>query len=273
MAIQSALQFGNPSVLNTPLPLVRRTPREFACLAVGFWVMFSELNEPSSGNLFYLNLAMAVGGTVIFASRFFLSRIAGVAAGCAAGAQWWIAREHAWQNALHSNWRAYACIAVVLVLASGDLVQRFDRGRAHGWWPNTWRHLDRFDLAAVRWSLYLLFMCSALIHKGYANYAGASLEEQVSWVPMHTAGLVVLCAMLAFGRRTALLVLPLLSLYTLFHMIPDGTIPGTTLFAPPKIFAHMAHVGQSALVIAAVAAGLSLYVAVRFVRGRLQFEP
>jgi len=269
MAIETAQQYLARDLWNTPVPGVRRTPRELLCLGVGLWILVSELGQPARGNLFYLNVALAVGFTCAFAMRFFLARILATTAAFAAGAQWWIGRQGSWAAPLDQNWRAYACFAVAVVLASPDLARRFDRGDFPRRWPNPWASMARLDLALVRWSLYLVYALTALVHKGYAQYLGSPIQARVDWVPTYTAAVGLASVALALGRRPALVALPALYLFALFHILPGPSPPGRAHLAPPQLFEAIPHVAQPALLIAAAGLVLSVWIAVRFVRKRL----
>ena len=93
---------------NTPVPLVQRTPRELLCLILGAWILHSEIGQPTNGNLFYVNVALAAIFTCAFALRFFLARMLATTAAFAAGAQWWIGREGAWAAPLEQKVRQVA---------------------------------------------------------------------------------------------------------------------------------------------------------------------
>jgi len=277
MALETTQQYLARDLWNTPVPLVQRTPRELGCLILGAWILHSEIGQPTNGNLFYVNVALAVIFTCAFALRFFLARMLATTAAFAAGAQWWIGREGAWAAPLEQNWRAHACLAVLAILAAPDLVGRFERGCVPRWWPNPWRSLGRMDLVLVRWSLYLLFMVAALVHKGYAQHqgsvinAGEAAKVAVDWVPVYTAALGLASIALGLGRRSALLVLPGLYLWTLFHILPRPAPAGQARLAPPLIWEHMPHAAQPALLIAAVGLVLSVWLAVRHLRGQLEW--
>jgi hypothetical protein len=274
MAIETAQQYLARDLWNTPVGWVRRTPREVLCFALGIWILSREVAQPSSGNLFYVNVSQPVIFTCAFALRFFLARILATTAAFAAGAQWWIGRQEAWSAPLEQNWRAYACLAVLAILASPDLVRRFERGRVPRWWSNPWASLDRLDLVLVRWSLYPLYMVAALIHKGYAQHHGSIFgagETCVDWVPTYTAALGLVGIGLALGRRHALVALPGLYLWTLYHIFPRPAPAGRAHLAPPLVWEHMAHATQPAILIAVVGLGLSAWLAVRHLRAQLEW--
>lgn len=238
-------------------------------MAVGLWILASELRQPATGKLFYLNLFLAITFTSAFALRFFLARIFATAAAFSAGAQWWIGRQETWSAPWDQNWRAYACFVVLAVLTSPDLARRFDRGPVPRWWPNPWASFGRVDLAMVRWSLYLLCMVTALIHRGYTHQLGTPGAAHLGWVRTFTVVLGLVFIALALGRRPALLALPVLYLWSLFHLLPRPALAGHTQLTPPQIFEATAHAAQPALLLAAVGLLLSLWVAVRYGRGIL----
>jgi len=269
MAPETAQQYLARDLWNTPVPLVRRTPRELVCVGVGLWILFSELRQPAAGKLFYVNLVLAVTFTLAFLLRFFLARILASAAAFSAGAQWWIGREQSWVAPWDQNWRAYACVVVLAVLTSPDLVRRFDRGSVPRWWPNPWAILSRLNLALARWSLYLLCMVTALVHQGYAHHLGTPQGARVDWVPGYTACIGLVFIAQALGRRSAVLALPALYLWSLYHLLPRPAPLGQLQLAPPLLFAHTPHVAQPAMLIAAVGLALSLWLSVRYLRGRL----
>ncbi len=270
MAIEAAQGHLARSLLNTPVPVVRRTPRELVCLGVGVWILISELQQPARGWFFQLNVTLAVVFTCAFFFRFFLARLLAMAAAFSAGAQWWIGRQTSWETPLDLNWRAYACFLVVGVLVSSDLVRRFDRGRVPRWWPNPWADLERSRLAMVRWSLYLLCMLTALIHQGYSRSLGTPVEAALDWIPLYTAAVGLVLLALALGRRPALLGLPVLYLWALFHLIPRPAPPGKSELLPPVLLERSAHVTQPALVLAAVGLALSAWIGLQLLRRRLE---
>ena len=271
MGIASAHQEFTREFWNTPVSYVRRTPRELLCYAVGLTLMAAEMSQPAHGMLFYGNLAMAVVGTMAFAARFFLARVLATAAAFGAGAQWWLARRVTWSTAFEQNWRAYACLLVIGVLASGDLVRRFDRGPGFFWWPNTWAALRRVDLALLRWSIYVLCILVALIMKGRGELMALGLGSRVAWVSTYVGGVAVVCALVGFGRKPALLLLPLIHLWGLLELIPEPASTGTAESAPPIILARMSHAARPGLIIAMLGVGVSVLLASRYLRRRLTF--
>jgi hypothetical protein len=270
MAPETAQQLLARQPLDTPLPLLGRTPRELLCAAVGVWILINELYSPATGkHLFYLNMTLAVVFTAAFALRFFLARILAVTAAFSAGAQWWIGRQESWAAPFDQSWHAYACFVVVAVLASPDLVRRFDRGTVPRWWPNPWAALGRTDLALVRWSLYSLYMVTALLHQAVGRTTGTPLAAHREWIEPFTiaVGLVSVC--LALGRRGALVALPALQAWALYHLLPRPAPSGVTLLAPPALLEGHAFVARPALMIATAGLLLSTWIAARFLRGRL----
>ena len=61
------------------LPVIRRTPRELVCLAVGVVAIAAELGQRDNRWL-PINLTVAAGGMLLFVSRLFFARYVAIAA-------------------------------------------------------------------------------------------------------------------------------------------------------------------------------------------------
>lgn len=194
--------------------LLGRTARELVFILGGAAISIFEVVRP--GAVDWPNLAVYVLATVLFAARFFAARAAAVATCIGAIVQQWPHLRHG-----EVTWETLAVlpIAGILLLASSDLVERFERAPSRvRWLPNPWSQFTAAETRTLRWS-------------AYAAGAMAGLLDHISEMLLHSpdpavwprACMIALCAallLLCAGRAIGLLAVWLTSLVVLAYAAP-----------------------------------------------------
>lgn len=199
---------------------LRRTPREALVIAAGVGLFCYELTRPGS-NLWYL--AFYAVATFLFATRFYAARVVGVAMlFTSLGVSLLPLRPGAAYAYGHAPWQWYALVALgLLVLASRDLRERFDRGPSGtGWRANYWRDLPRSHWTVCCLSGYLLGLFGNLVFMSW-QAAGA---WQTLWWPGVMCGAIWACVILMLlGRNLAFLAASAIATFGLVQIVPHVT--------------------------------------------------
>jgi hypothetical protein len=127
-----------------------RTVRELIAVAGGLGLVVAEVVRPGvpDGG----NLAVYVVATALLAARFFAARAAAVGACIGAIVQQW---PHLRLGDLDLETLAVLPVVGIVLLASGDLVERFERAPSRiPWLPNPWAVFSAAETRALRWSAY-----------------------------------------------------------------------------------------------------------------------
>lgn len=255
--------------------LLGRTVRELVVLTGGLAITVFELVRPGQPD--WPNLAVYVLATALFAARFYAARAAAVAACIGAIAQQWPhlrAGEVTWETL------GLLPLAGIAVLASSDLVARFDRAPSHvRWLPNLWAAFSAAETRTIRWSAYAAGALAGLLDH---------ITEQIRWTPDAAAwprtsmiALSVALLLLCAGRALGLLAVWVVSLFVVLNVgplvpaaestlaawgLPALAAPGLVL--PASIAAAATYLLPAAL-LAALAAALTTPYALRLLRRTL----
>lgn len=144
------------TTIDTPIQRIYdRTPRELLILCGGLAMCFFELTKPTATNPFFLGFY--VTATVLFALRFFPTRVAGIGmmVSCLGLPLLYLRYGAGWT---HSElwWGFWAMLPGLVLLLSSDLRATFDRGpKRSGWRTNHWRDLPRHHWMISCWLAYL----------------------------------------------------------------------------------------------------------------------
>ncbi len=127
-----------------------RTLREILAVAGGLAIVAAELIRPGEPDLG--NLAVYVIATLLLATRFFAARAAAVGACIGAIVQQW---PYLRLGDVDVETLAVLPVAGILLLASGDLVDRFERAPSRfAWLPNPWAAFGAAETRGLRWAAY-----------------------------------------------------------------------------------------------------------------------
>lgn len=204
--------------------LLGRTPRELAFILGGATISIVEVVRP--GPVDWPNLAVYVLATLLFAARFYAARAAAVATCIGAIAQQWPHLRHG-----EVNWLTLAVLplAGILLLASSDLVERFERAPSRvRWLPNPWAQFTAAETRTLRWAAYAAGAMGGLLDH---------ITEQLRYTPdpavWPRACMIALCVallLLCAGRAIGLLVVWATSLVVLVYTAPL-IVPAESMFA------------------------------------------
>ena len=255
--------------------LLGRTARELVVLAGGLAITVFELVRPEG--IDGPNLAVYVLATALFAARFYAARAAAVATCVGALAQQWPhlrAGEVTWETL------GLLPLAGIAVLASADLVARFERAPSRvRWLPNLWADFSAAETRTLRLSAYAAGALAGLLDH---------IAEQLRFTPDAAAwprpcmlALSLALALLCAGRAVGLLVVWLASLTALVLLaprlhasesvlaamgLPALADPGLSL---PASLVTAVHYLLPAAVLAALALALTTPSALRLLRRTL----
>ncbi|MBZ5707876.1 hypothetical protein [Nannocystis pusilla] len=207
-----------------------RTARELVCIAGGLAIITFEAVRPLP--IDWPNMAVYIGATLLFALRFYAARAAAVATCLGAVVQQWPNLRLG-----EVDWETLALFPLLafVVLASSDLVDRFERAPSRvRWLPNLWAGFTAAQTRVLRWSAYAAGALAGLLDHITENAAGDAGWARGSMIAL-TVSLVLLCA----GRAVALLLLWATSLVAAVHLVPlvlpaEATLAlfGVANFAP-----------------------------------------
>ena len=250
-----------------------RTPRELVCIAGGLAITTFELVRPLPVD--WPNLAVYVGATLLFAARFYAARAAAVAACLGAVVQQWPSLRFG-----EVDWETLAVFPLVafVVLASSDLVERFERAPSRvRWLPNLWAGFTAAQTRTLRWSAYAAGALAGLL-----DHITEQAVYDAGWARGSMIALTVSLLLLCAGRAVAMLLLWATSLVVAVHTVPlvlpaEATLAqfGVAGFAPagtpllPEAIAGAHLYILPAAVLAVVALALTTPTVVRLLRRTL----
>lgn len=229
--------------------LLGRTARELVFILGGAAFSIFEVVRP--GEIDWPNLTVYVLATLLFAARFYAARAAAVATCIGALAQQWPHVRHG-----EVTWETLGVlpIAAILVLASRDLVERFERAPSRvRWLPNPWSQFTAAETRTLRWAAYAAGALGGLldhITEQLVHTPGAVVWPRACMIAL-VAALALLCA----GRAIGLLAVWATSLVVLVFTAPL-VLPAESVFAATG---HPALVGPDWLLPLSIAGGW-LYV-------------
>jgi hypothetical protein len=182
--------------VDSPVPVVRRTPRELLIIGVAAATAITSLRRDGSrdlGNALAF-AAIAVG----FATRFFATRVIATAVAVAAAG---LHVAYAWR----SGGRAPELLGVayflgaILVLGGGALVAAFDDKASR---MNFWRELPRPDRRRLAFLVHGVALTLAMLY--YVRYQLVLAHQTVPiWLTTGIVGMAAVGALLLFGRAFA----------------------------------------------------------------------
>jgi hypothetical protein len=217
-----------------------------------------------------------VVATALFAARFYAARAAAVAACLGAVVQQW---PHLRLGDV--DWETLGLFPLVafVVLASSDLVERFERAPSRvRWLPNLWAGFTAAQTRTLRWSAYAAGALAGLLDHITEQVAGGG----AGWARGSMIALTVALALLCAGRAVALLVLWSVSLVVAVHAVPlvlpaeatlsllgaRGFAPAGAEWLPPELAGASLYVLPTAA-LALVALALTTPTVVRLLRRTL----
>lgn len=204
--------------------LLGRTPRELVFILAGAGLSIAEFIRP--GHVDWPNLAVYVLATLAFAARFYAARAAAVATCIGAIAQQW---PHLRTGDVDLGTLAVLPLAGILLLASSDLVERFERAPSRvRWLPNPWSQFTAAETRTLRWAAYAAGALAGLLH--HVSEQLIYTRDAVVWPYACVLALIVALALLSFGRALGLLAVWATSLVVLVLSAPL-VVPAEASFA------------------------------------------
>jgi hypothetical protein len=191
-------------LFDTPV-LFNRTPRELLLIGIGLGgCVFIALHQ----RMPHMNLAIAAVLTGLFAARYFAMRAVGVGVifsalifhvvGLRYGDNWIGGRDGV-------PWFFWGMVAILVLLTSSDLVQRFDMAKGTGWRHNPWRLRPRSHWIGACLGGYAIgTLANLLVSLWFRNGMDASFW----WLPV-LAGVSVISLLLMIQANKAGYVLAL----------------------------------------------------------------
>lgn len=181
-----------------------RTIRELLAVAGGLAIVAGEIARP--GAIDPGNLAVYVLATLLLLVRFFAARAAAVGACIGAIVQQW---PHLRTGEVTLETLAVLPLAGIALLASHDLVERFERAPSRlRWLPNPWASFTAAETRTLRWAAYaagalsgLLDHTLQLVVHSARMFGGPTLV----WPRITMLALIVALALLCLGRAVGLL--------------------------------------------------------------------
>lgn len=255
--------------------LLGRTARELVVIAGGLGVTVFELVRP--GAVDGPNLAVYVLATALFAARFYAARAAAVAACVGALAQQW---PHLRTGDVTWETLGLLPLAGIAVLASADLVARFERAPSRvRWLPNLWADFSAAETRTLRLSAYAAGALAGLLD--HITEQLRHTPDAAAWPRPGMLALTLALALLCAGRAVGLLVVWLVSLAVTVLLAPrlhasESVLAGLGLpaladpgLALPASLAPAAHYLLPAALLAALALALTTPPALRLLRRTL----
>jgi hypothetical protein len=175
-----------------------RSPRELIVLAGGIALCVAEAMSarPDIGNLLVYVLA-----TVMFGIRAYFARAAAVGACIGALAQQW-PHLRAGLHAVDPMTLGLVPLAALALLASSDLVERFERSPSrYRWMPNYWASYTDVQTRTIRWSIYTAGALAGLLD----HIIHSTLLLAPPWPRVAMVAIIVCSALLVLGRAIGLL--------------------------------------------------------------------
>lgn len=185
--------------VDSPVPVVRRTPRELLIIGVAAATAITSLRLQGTGDL---GNALAFAAIALgFATRFFATRVIATAVAVAAAG---LHVAYAWRSGGHASELlgiAYF-LAAILLLGGPALVTAFDDKASR---MNFWRDLPRRDRRCLALLVHGVALTLAMLY--YVRYHLVLAHQAVPmWLTAGIAGMAVVGLLLLFGRAFAALV-------------------------------------------------------------------
>ncbi|MBK7829179.1 hypothetical protein [Nannocystis sp.] len=182
-----------------------RTVRELLVVAGGTAIVIAEVVRP--GPVDIGNLAVYLLATLLLLLRFFAARAAAVGACIGAIVQQW---PHLRHGEVTLETLALLPLAGIALLASSDLVDRFERAPSRlRWLPNPWASFTAAETRSLRWAAYAAGALAGLLdHTLQLVTRTAQLHGMTApwWPRIAMVVLVGALALLCLGRAVGLLI-------------------------------------------------------------------
>jgi len=188
----------------------------------GLAVVIYSINRPQPN---WWHVSFYIAATIGLAVRFFAARV--VAVGFIVTA---IALSLAnWRAGGALLWTVWALSPALLLLASRDLRERFDRAEGSGWRTNPWRAIERRHWMLWCWVGYLLGILANVYLLPWMHWGYEGL-----WPLAMVGGVYVAIGLLFLGRVLAFFAAAAVGLGALATSIPvlAGSDPGLFLTHP-----------------------------------------
>ncbi len=239
-----------------------RTVRELIVILGGLAVIVAEVLRP--GPIDLGNMIVYVAATALFAARFFAARAAAVGSCIGAIVQQW---PNLREGEVTLATTAVLPLLGVLLLASRDLVDRFERAPSRvAWLPNPWAGLRAEDTRALRWAAYAAGALSGLLDHTLEMIelqAGVFAMSAPWWPRAAMIVLIAALALLCLGRAVGVLIVWLTAIAVAARTAPLAWQAETVLGlrAPPSELPLMyGYAAPYLLAVLLLAAGAALIV-------------
>ncbi len=181
-----------------------RTVRELIAVAGGLGIVVAEFVRPGAPD--WGNLAVYVVATVLLATRFFAARAAAVGACIGAIVQQW---PYLRLGDVDPLTLAVLPVVGIVLLASGDLVERFERAPSRlAWLPNPWASFGAAQTRALRWSAYAAGALAGLLdHTAQTTAHAFAMHHQAVplWPRVAEVAFMLALLLVCLGRAVGVL--------------------------------------------------------------------
>jgi hypothetical protein len=252
-----------------------RTVRELIVVAGGLTIVAAECLRP--GPVDVGNLIVYVAATLLFALRFFAARAAGVGACIGACVQQW---PNLRLGEVTPETLAVLPLAGIAVLASSDLVERYERAPSRiAWLPNPWAGFTAAQTRSLRWATYAAGALAGLLdHTTQLTAWGAPYGLPAPWWPRLTmVSLVLAVAMLCLGRAVGALLVWVTAIVVVIRGAPLAwraeALLGPLVAGPsglPPVYQFAAHYLLPVVLLASAAAIVTSPAVVRLLARTLR---
>ncbi|MCA9693743.1 MAG: hypothetical protein R3A51_01540 [Nannocystaceae bacterium] len=195
-----------------------RSVRELIAIAGGLALCTYEFVDPRGVDVG--NLIVYVLATGLFALRVYFARAAAVGACVGALAQQW---PHLRGDITGGDLETYGVfpLLAIALLASSDLVERFERSPArHRWIPNAWAQFTAAQTRVIRWSVYAAGALGGLLD--HMIQLSTRFGELGVWPRASMIAIIAFAALLVLGRAIGLVGLWLTALVVAVQLAPHA---------------------------------------------------
>lgn len=250
-----------------------RTLREIIAVAGGLAITAAEFIRPGKPD--WGNLAVYVVATLLLATRFFAARAAAVGACIGAIVQQW---PYLRLGDVDVETLAVLPVAGILLLASGDLVDRFERAPSRiSWLPNPWAAFSAAETRGLRWAAYAAGALSGLLdHTAQTTAHKFEMLHQTAplWPRLAEGSFMFALLLLCLGRAVGVLLVWLTAVAVLVLAAPLALQAETMLrhdhpITLPIAWFNAAHYLLPIVLLAAAAAAITTPAIARLLRRTL----
>jgi len=250
-----------------------RTLRELLAVAGGLAIIAAEFIRPGAPD--WGNLAVYVVATLLLATRFFAARAAAVGACIGAIVQQW---PHLRLGDVDVETLAVLPVAGILLLASADLVDRFERAPSRiSWLPNPWASLRAADTRNLRWAAYAAGALAGLLdHTAQTTASTFEMLHQSAplWPRLAEALFMFALLLLCLGRAVGVLLVWLTAVAVVLLAAPlawhaESMLGHGDPITLPLAYFNAAHYLLPIVLLAATAAAITTPAIARLLRRTL----